>query len=109
MLASSCTCALSPSRDGTAVVGMEEPGGPGNTDRADRRVAHQTLLGHRKFLQLHQSDVVLTGDGVIPLFESVVELDITERWLVSVWVWGQCGYSFRLLLSSLAEAMLCNI
>ncbi len=72
-LACCCTSILSPSRDGAGVVGMEEPGCPGNADRADRRVVRQTFICEWKFAKLHQGDVILMGVGVVPLFESVIQ------------------------------------
>lgn len=63
------------------MVGMEEPGCPGNADRTDRRVVRQTLVWEWKFAQLHQGDVILMGVGIVPLFESVGDSDIIEAWL----------------------------
>ncbi len=75
MQSSCCTWISSPSRDGAGVVGMEEPGGPGNTDGAYSRVAQQTLVWEGKFHHLHQSDVILMCKWVKPRFESVCDLD----------------------------------
>lgn len=49
---------------------MEEPGGPGDTHGADSWVFGQTLVRVREFLQLDQSDVVLPGGDVVPLFQT---------------------------------------
>lgn len=58
---------MSPSGDGAGVVGMEEHAGPGDAQRADRRVVSHTLVRKRKLPQLQQGDVILTGGGVVPL------------------------------------------
>lgn len=63
---------------------MEEPGCPEKEHRADCKFVHQTLLIEWKLFQLHQGDVILIGVGVVPLFESVGDLDIIEGWLVPV-------------------------
>ena len=47
------------------MVGLEQLAGPGNTGGADGRVILKTLFLKRKLLQLHQSDVVLIGAGVV--------------------------------------------
>lgn len=46
---------------------MEEHVGPGDAQRADRRVVSHTLVRKRKLPQLQQGDVILTGGGVVPL------------------------------------------
>lgn len=41
---SSCTSSFSPSRDGAGVIGLGEPGGPGDTDGIDDRVVSETRV-----------------------------------------------------------------
>lgn len=60
------TCGPSPPRDAAGVVRLKEVGGPGNADGSNGRVFLQTRVLEGKRLQLHQSDVVLVGAGVVP-------------------------------------------
>lgn len=48
------------------MVGLEQLGGPGDTDGAHGRILLQTRLLKGEGLQLHQSDVVFITAGVKP-------------------------------------------